>query len=125
MPVTQSLLPIWAQAIAYIIIALGAATLGILKYVKTEEKPTLPSTVASAAIISASLIDSKLLKELIEALREFQDEQAREQKKTHRLIQDLRESMNELNESMIISSDTTMNLIRFINRETNKNRLSE
>ena len=63
-------LPPWAQVAAGIAIALVAAIVGVLKYVKTQE------TVSPkpGAVLSASFIDSKLLKELIETLREHQEE---------------------------------------------------
>lgn len=121
-----SSLPQWAQAMFYIIIAAGTALTGVYSYFNKKAKEDDPSSAAgssTASVISASFIDSKLLKELIEAMRELQDEQGRDAKKAHRLSQDLREAVNELNESIIVQTDTTMNLVRFINRETNKNRL--
>lgn len=118
-----SSLPVWAQAALMISISLVAAIVGVIKYLKTEQKTeTVP---ANSSVISASFIDSKLMRELIEALREHQDEQSRDAKKSHRLSQDLREAVNELNESIIVSTDTTMNLVRFINRETNRNKRND
>lgn len=114
-------LPIWAQGLFYIVVALGAAVTAILGYAKKQQKEDAPTTEAS--VISASFIDSKLLKELIEAMRELQEDQGRDAKKAHRLSQDLREAVNELNESIIVQTDTTMNLVRFINREANKARV--
>lgn len=116
-------LPVWAQAVFYVIIAIGTAGTGVFSYFKKkakEDEIALGSSSSSASVISASFIDSKLLKELIEAMRELQDEQGRDAKKSHRLSQDLKEAVNELNESIIVQTDTTMNLVRFINRETNK-----
>jgi predicted nucleic acid-binding Zn-ribbon protein len=101
-------LPIWAQGASLIAIALVAAIVGVIKYLKTEEK------IDNNSVISASFIDSKLLKELIETMREVQEEQRSDAKKSHRLSQDLREAINELNESIIVETDSTMNLTRFI-----------
>ena len=119
-----SSLPHWAQAVFYLIIAMGTAGTGVLSYrkKKAKEDDETPSN-SSASVISASFIDSKLLKELIEAMRELQDEQGRDAKKSHRLSQDLREAVNELNESIIVQTDTTMNLVRFVNRGSSKNRV--
>lgn len=119
-------LPIWAQNAGIVAIALMSAIIGVFKYLKTEAKDAIsPQKGDNASVISASFIDSKLLKELIEAIREFQDERSRDEKKAHRLSQDLKESVNELNESIIVQTDTTMNLVRFINRESNKNKFQE
>lgn len=120
-----SSLPHWAQAIFYIILAMGTSGLALYRYAKTEAKPVAAAAAnaASASVISASFTDSKLLKELVEAIREFQEDLGRDSKKTHRLLQDLREAVNELNESTIVQTDTTMNLVRFINRGTSKNKV--
>jgi len=115
-----SSLPIWAQNAGILATALVAAIVGVFRYLKTEEKPEKTAGASSASVISASFIDSKLLKELIEAMRELQDEQGRDAKKSHRLSQDLREAVTELNESIIVQTDTTMNLVRFVNRGAGK-----
>lgn len=117
-----SSLPVWAQGIFFTVIAIGTAITAVFGYAKKKEKEEVPTT-SSAGVISASFIDSKLLRELIEAMRELQDEQSRDAKKSHRLSQDLREAVIELNESIIVQTDTSMNLVRFIQREVNKNRL--
>jgi len=118
-----SALPHWAQALMYIVLSVGAGLTGVFGYFKKKSKEDAATPSASGSVISASFIDSKLLKELIEAMRELQDEQGRDNKKSHRLAQDLREAVNELNESIIVQTDTTMNLVRFINRATNKDRI--
>ena len=121
-----SSLPNWAQALFYIVLALGTAYTGIKGYTKKVAKEYIAEEAqSSSAVISASFIDSKLLKELIDALREIQEELGRDNKKSHRLLQDLRESINELNESLIVQTDTTMNLVRFINRQANRDRISD
>lgn len=111
-----SSLPVWAQAAGLIAVALVAAVVGVLRYLKTEAKADGVVASSTSSVISASFIDSKLLRELIEALREHQDETGRDAKKTHRLMQDLREATNEMTEALIVQTDTTMNLVRFINR---------
>lgn len=109
-------LPVWAQGAALIAVALTAAIVGVFKYLKTEAKNEPHGSAGNNSVISASFIDSKLLRELIEALRELQEDQSRDNKKSHRLSQDLKESINEMTEALIIQTDTTMNLVRFINR---------
>jgi len=121
-----STLPVWAQTAGIVALALVSAIIGVFKYLKTEAKEIAaggPAATSNPSVISASFVDSKLMKELIEAMRDLQDEQGRDAKKSHRLSQDLREAVNELNESVIVQTDTTMNLVRFINREAHKNRL--
>ncbi len=117
-----SALPVWAQGLFYVIIAIGTASIGLFKYFKTEAKKDPVATAATNnSVISASFIDSKLLRELIEALRELQDEQGRDSKKSHRLSQDLKEAMNEMTEAIIVQTDSTMNLVRFVNRGNRTN----
>ncbi len=120
-----SSLPVWAQAAAPIAVALFAAIVGVFKYLKTEVKAEPAAVNPSNSVISASFIDSKLMRELVEALRELQDEQGRDSKKSHRLSQDLREAVNELTEALIVQTDSTMNLVRFINRRNNQTRQLE
>jgi len=124
-----SSLPTWAQAVFYLVIAIGTAGTGVWSYLKKEQKAADPVTPAggtgAASVISASFIDSKLLRELIEAMRELQEEQGRDAKKLHRLLQDLRESLTELNETTILQTDATGNLVRFVNRGANRGRLPE
>ena len=118
----SSTLPIWAQNAGILSIAIISAVLGVFRYLKTEAKDT-PLNKGDKNSIVEAFIDPKILKDLINAIREFQDEQSRDAKKAQRLSQDLKESVNELNESIIVQTDTTMSLVRFINRETNKQRL--
>jgi len=113
-------LPHWAQAVFYLVIAIGAGSTGLLGYFRKKAKEDASSpagTSGTAQILSASFIDSKLLKELIESLRELQDERSRDDKKSHRLLQDLRDSMNNLNETVLLQTDATANLVRFVNRD--------
>jgi hypothetical protein len=117
----ESSLSSMAQLASVVAIALIAAITGVFKYLKTEKKQETTLSRPEAFITNNS-IDSKLLKELIETLREVQDDRGRDAKKGQRLSQDLREAINELNESIIVQTDTTMNLVRFINREKNKNK---
>lgn len=119
-----SSLPVWAQAASLIAIALVAAIVGVFKYLKTEQR-TEPTATSTGSVISASFIESKLLRELIEALRDLQEEQGRDAKRSHRLSQDLREAINELNESTIVQNDATMNLIRSIKARQRQDMLSQ
>lgn len=119
-------LPVWAQTAGIIAIALVSAIIGVFRYLKTEAKDSLsPGKGDTASVISASFVDSKLLRELIEALRELQDEQSRDAKKSHRVSQDLKEALNELNEAVVLQTDTSMSLIRFITREANRRQLED
>lgn len=118
----SSNLPEWVQIASILAIAITAAIIGVFKYLKTEVKDDDNN---KSSVISASLIDSRLLRELIEALRDLQEEQSRDSKKNHRLLQDLREAINELNEAIIVQTDSTINLVKFINRDSNRNRVAE
>jgi uncharacterized membrane protein YkgB len=115
-------LPVWAQAASLIAVALVASIVGVIRYLKTEIKIVEPISTSSS-VISASFLDSKLLRELIEALRDFQEEQNRDFKKNQRLSQDLKEAINNLTEATMVQTDTTMNLVRFINRKNSVTRI--
>lgn len=113
-----SSLPVWAQGAAAISVALIAAIVGVFRYLKTELKATASDDAkGSNSVISASFIDSKLLRELVDALRDNQEDRSRDTKKSHRLSQDLKEALNEMTEALIVQTDTTMNLVRFVNRK--------
>lgn len=114
-------LPEWVQIAGMFAIAITAAVVGVFKYLKTEAT----SESEKGSVLTASLIDSKLLRELIETIRESQEERSRDAKKTHRLMQDSREATNELNETMIVQTDATINLVKFINRENSRNRVAD
>ena len=64
-----SSLPVWAQNASIIGIALVSAVVGVFKYLKTEAKSTTEAPGSTASVVSASFIDSKILKDLIEAIR--------------------------------------------------------
>ena len=118
-------LPVWAQTAGILAIALVSTIIGVFKYLKTEAKDAITSKGGPASVLSASFTDSKLLKDLIEVLKDLQSDLGRDAKKANRLSQDLREAVNELNESIIVQTDTTMNLVRFINREASKQKAQE
>lgn len=107
-------LPVWAQTAGTIAIAIIAAVVGVLKYIKTETKPA--SNSRSGEVLSASFIDSRMMRELIEALREHQEESGRDIKRLLRAVQDLRETLIENNEALIVQTDTSTNMLKFITR---------
>lgn len=114
-----SSLPEWAQFAGIVAVAIVSAIIGVYKYVKTQV------TSDSTTVPVASGIDSRLIRDVITAIRENQDEQGRDSKKSHRLAQDLKESINELNETIIIQTDATINLVKYINRQESKTRVRE
>lgn len=109
-------LPQWAQTASAVIIALGVAITGIIRYIKTEPKaPSAPS--GTAEVVTASFTDSRLLKELIEALREHAYETGRDSQKLQRNMDEVREAVEDNTKAVILQTDTSTNLIRFITRE--------
>lgn len=115
---TAATLPMWVQSAGIVSIALVSTIIGVFKYLKTEVKDL---NAGSTTVVDA-ILNEKLVKDLISVIRDAQEEQTRDSKKSQRLSQDLKESVNELNETIIVQTDSTMNLVRFINREANKNR---
>lgn len=118
-----SALPAWAQAIFYVVIAVGTAGTGILSYIKKQAKSDPVPSGAGSPVVTASFIDSKVLKDLIDVLKDIQEDYSRDSKKTQRLMQELKEATVEQTEATIVQTDTTMNLVRFINREANKSKV--
>jgi hypothetical protein len=91
-----------------------AAIVAAFKYIKTEgtkEEKTAPGV---GTVVAASFVDSRLLKELIDALREHSEEFARENKKTLRSNQDVREATQECTEAIVVNTDGLLNMMRFI-----------
>lgn len=76
-------------------------------------------------VVAASFVDSKLLKELIDALREHQEELARIGLRTTRSQTELREALLESTEASRMQADATLNLLRFINRSTGRKDLND
>lgn len=115
-------LPVWAQNAGLIAVALVSAIIGVLRYLKTEAK--VEPKDAAQQVVAASFVDSKLLKELVEALREHQEETAREIKKLMRTIQDCRDAVQEGTEATILQTDSAANLLKFLSRKSGQQRLT-
>jgi hypothetical protein len=117
----ESNLPGWVQEVSIAVVAMVSIIVGVWRYVKTEGAKT-PAKIEAAAgqVVAASFVDSKLLRELIDALREHQEELARIGLRTTRSQTELRESILENTEAARMQSDATLNLLRFINRTQKK-----
>lgn len=105
-------IPIWAQQITVFMVMLASGILGIYKYFKTETEKIVPKQVESPVVEVTS--DTRVLKELIDTLREHQDELGRQAQRVSRAQMDLREVLIELNESVQLNSSSMTNLLRFI-----------
>lgn len=101
-----SSLPAWGQEILLLSITFVATIIGVLKYVKTEDKSSGQD----------STIDSHLIKRLIETLLDIKDSIEIEHKRTQKHAQDLRESIKALDSSINIRTDI---LVGVINEKTN------
>lgn len=113
----ESNLPGWIQEVSILAVGCVSIIIGVWRYIKTEagkEKPK-PAEVAGQ-VVAASFVDSKLLRELIDALREHQEEGARTALRITRSQNELRETLIENTESARLQADATLNLLRFINR---------
>lgn len=106
------------QLIALAIFA-TSIIVGVIKYVKTEAgKPSEKATEPVGAVVAASFVDSKLLRELIDTLREHQEEIARVASRETRSNSELREAIIESTEALRLQTDATLNMIRFITRQS-------
>lgn len=103
------------QLVTLAAVALAAALTGVFSYIKTKVTKSEKTTSEGAGtVVAASFIDSRLLKELIDALREHAEEFARENKKTLRSNQDIREALQECTEALVVNADGILNMMRFI-----------
>lgn len=111
-------LPGWVQEASIFAVAATSIIVAVYRYLKTEtsklttKTPTTESTIGQ--VVAASFVDSKLLKELIDALREHSEEHARVSLRTTRSHSELREAVLESNEVVRLQTDATLNLLRFI-----------
>lgn len=110
----SSSIPLWAQGAGTIAIAIVAAIIGVFKYLKTQVKP-------AESGLAATFIDPKLIKDVIQSVRDHEESFSRETKKSIRSEQELRDSIIENTEAMILQTDATTNLLKFINKRQQTN----
>jgi hypothetical protein len=89
-----STLPVWAESAGAVAIVIIAAFTGIYNYLKTQK--TDPSHPRN----SLGEDSSRTIRDLLTALREFQDESNRDMKRTQRFIHELQESINRNTEAL-------------------------
>jgi hypothetical protein len=84
----NSSLPIWAETAGASAIIIIAVFTGIYNYFKTQKPESLhPENFLSDGT-------NRMLRDMLLALREFQDESSRDIKRTQRFIHELQESIN-------------------------------
>lgn len=116
-------LPSWIQEISLFAVGAVSVILAVWKYVKTQgdASPKAPASNSSnSQVISASFVDSKLLRELIDALREHSEEHARIALRITRSNSETREDIKDLAEAVRMQTDASLNLVRFLTRQLNK-----
>ena len=113
-------LPSWIQEVTIFAVACVSVVLGVYKYIKTDGAKTenKPATVDTSQVVAASFVDSRLLKELIDTLRETAEELSRVGQRITRSNSELRESIIEDTEAIKLQTDATLNMLRFINRQS-------
>lgn len=112
-------LPSWIQEVTVFAVACVSVFIGVWKYVNTNggKEADKPATVNTSQVVAASFVDSKLLKELIDTLRETAEELSRVGQRITRSNSELRESIIENTEAVKLQTDATLNMLRFINRQ--------
>lgn len=123
----MSTLPLWAQNAGLVSIALVSAIVGVFKYLKTEGNlENNSSNIFSEINNTTKSIKSstKVVEELIEVVKELQDEQSRDAKKNHRLFQDLKQSISDLNETIIVQTENLVSVNRSFIKARQLNKLS-
>lgn len=106
-------LPSWVQEVSIVAVACISTAIAIWRYVRAESKKDSPPSIKSTEIVMA-FTDSKLLKELIDTIRESDEEHARVTARLLRSNTELRESNIELVETLKVQSDALLNMTRFI-----------
>lgn len=110
----------WPEAIqdlSVLAVAFAAAILAVWRYMVTKGDGEHHEIGTTGQVVAASFVDSRLLKELIDTLRETQEEYARISSRNTRAQAEARESMIELTEAVRLLCDAQLNLVRFMNRE--------
>jgi hypothetical protein len=112
-------IPAWAQQIALFGVMISSVILGIWKYFKTETDKIKPKTQEADATIvtAASFVDTKILRELIDTLREHSEEMGRQSQRITRSQGELRETLIEATEALHVQTNATLNMLRFMNRQ--------
>lgn len=109
-------LPSWVQEITIIAVACLSVVVAVYRYMKTEGSKSSGKALEHGGghVVAASFVDSKLLKELIDALREHEEESARVALRLTRSNSELREAILENTEITKLQTDATLNMLRFI-----------
>ena len=110
-------IPVWAQQFTVLGVTILSVIFGIWKYIKTQTDAIHKKEPVTTEIVTgASFIDSKLIRELIDTLRDHEEEMGRQSQRITRSQGELRESMIELNEGIHINTNSLLNIVRFLNR---------
>lgn len=109
----------FAQNAALLAVAFISAFIGIFKYLKTEagKGTTKTSTSDVGTVMTASFIDSRVLRELIDTMKVGTEEYARESRKLIRSRQELITALEETTDAVLANTDASVNLLRFMRRE--------
>lgn len=118
-------LPSWVQEVSIVAVACISTAIAIWRYVRAESKKDSPPSIKSTEIVAASFTDSKLLKELIDTIRESDEEHARVTARLLRSNTELRESNIELVETLKVQSDAILNMTRFIAKVVHKGNIPD
>src|SRR3712207_1461518 len=103
------------QQAAVACVAILSIIIGVYKYIKTEvgktsDKSSAPA--ATGAVVAASFVDSKLMRELIDALREHQEEHSRIALRVTRASNELREAILDNTEHHRVQTDALLEALR-------------
>lgn len=103
-------LPTWAQSAGAVAIILSSTLLAVFKYFKTEKK----EEKGAESIVAASILENKIFKDLLEELEDFSDNLSRENKKTHRLLEELKVAVQDNTEATFMQTDVYGKLVRML-----------
>jgi Tfp pilus assembly protein PilO len=110
-------MPAWVQQITVFGVMLVTVVIGIWKYIKTQTDTVHKKEPQQETIVTAaSFVDTKLIRELIDTLREHEEEMGRQSQRITRSQGELRESMIELIEGLHVNTNSLLNIVRFLNK---------
>lgn len=111
-------IPVWVQQVTVFGVMISSVILGIWKYFKTQTDKVHEKEVSGTSVVAAaSFVDAKLLRELIDTLREHQEELGRQSQRITRSQGELRETLIEAIEALHVQTNATLNMLRFMNRQ--------
>ena len=115
----------FVQNAALLAVAIVTALIGVFKYIKTEATKSDKTPAADQQVMAASFIDSRVIRELTDTLRNHMDEYARQTRNMNKTRQDLISALEESTDAILSNTDAAVNMLRFLKRRDYQSDIEE